>query len=432
MSHLPSKAASAAILSILLSGSALVACSGATESELFGASAPGTHSVTTGEEEVTEETPAEEPGAPPPSDRSDAGKPAKKQDASAPDAAAPTGCTFKDAIDHDGDGLSFAAGDCNDCDPRIRPGRIDQPGNGLDEDCSGKADDDGSCDTGLALASNDAALGARALGVCHALPPGASAGWGIVSARYVKPDGTPLPTSPKAALGHGLLPSFGSFAPRYGATMLGLSSGAARAPSQPDYKSPSGLDKGYGHGLPSAFARTWPACTAAGKLDESGTARDGIALELQVKVPMDARSMSFEHALFTYDFSESVCSAYADSFAVLMVPPPPGAVDGNLVSDPLGGPLGVNSPLLQTCSPGTFGGLVFACGNGAAGLAGTGFEGRGGTGWLRTTTPVTPGAVVTLLFAVWDSSDGHYDTTVLLDSLRFWPLPVSTVSTSPI
>jgi arylsulfatase A-like enzyme len=40
--------------------------------------------------------------------------------------------------DHDGFAGRFGGGDCNDGDARVNPGAVDQPGNGVDEDCSGR------------------------------------------------------------------------------------------------------------------------------------------------------------------------------------------------------------------------------------------------------------------------------------------------------
>lgn len=394
----------------------VAACQGAKDTELD-------------DQGVTHLTDPAEPGADAPAaeDRQDGSSPGTGSSggsSSGSTSGGPGGgCKNKDGVDHDGDGLSFLDGDCNDCDPGVRPGKIDVPGNGIDEDCSGKADEDATCDASLGLASTDPLDGARALGVCRAV--GASKpGWGVVSAKYVKPDGTPL-TDP---LGVGILDAFGPTKPSFGQRMLALSSGAARTPGQPGYAAPSGKDKAYTHGTPAGWPKPSPSCPG---IAPSPNAHDGAALELTVRVPVDAHAMSFEHALFTADFPSDVCSKYNDQFVVIMSPPPPGALDGNIVFDGLGGPIGASSPFLQVCAPGTYDGLTFACGQGTAALQGTGFEGRGATGWLRTTVPVEPSSTITLLFAVWDSGDGTYDTTVLLDSLRFWTQPVAKVQTVP-
>jgi hypothetical protein len=41
------------------------------------------------------------------------------------------------------------------------------------------------------------------------------------------------------------------------------------------------------------------------------------------------------------------------------------------------------------------------------------------TGWLRTTTPLTPGAEVTLTFSIHDEGDGILDSAVVIDNLRW-------------
>ncbi len=45
------------------------------------------------------------------------------------------------AIDDDGDGFSENQGDCNDEIPEIYPGAIEDPMNGLDDDCDGETDE---------------------------------------------------------------------------------------------------------------------------------------------------------------------------------------------------------------------------------------------------------------------------------------------------
>ena len=144
----------------------------------------------------------------------------------------PSGCGSAPGMDVDEDGYVNGE-DCNDCSPQINPGAYDEPGNGSDEDCSG-ADETAvtECDASLAI-SGSAEDAARAMGLCRFV--GASdPGWGVVSARFTRADGTGSPMSP---LMTGVLPSLGAAAPTQGNALLALSSGVARSPSQTGWTS---------------------------------------------------------------------------------------------------------------------------------------------------------------------------------------------------
>jgi hypothetical protein len=94
------------------------------------------------------------------------------------------------------------------------------------------------------------------------------------------------------------------------------------------------------------------------------------------------------------------------------------------------------------CTPQTAGGKSFACPLGAASLAGTGFEEtdnsgpHAATGWLTTSAAVesVKGQDITLLFAVWDSSDANLDSTVLIDNFTwaFTAPSTTTPTTTPV
>src|SRR4051812_27762667 len=139
--------------------------------------------------------------------------------------------------DVDGDGFTPAQGDCDDCDPNVNPNAVEVPtpmgGTPKDENCNKQIDEtDAPCDTGLKVDDADPMNAVRATDLCKV-----STGpddWGVVSARYVLPDGTDPPAASLADfhLGHGLLSHFGAnLKVRRGAAMLALSSGTARNPT---------------------------------------------------------------------------------------------------------------------------------------------------------------------------------------------------------
>jgi hypothetical protein len=357
-------------------------------------------------------------------------------------------CTYlaTDTVDHDGDGWSAAEGDCNDCNKYVNPGAYDIPSNGIDEDCSGKADDEPTgCDSTVGVSSpatTTGGEGAKAIDLCRTTvgsATGAMKTWGVESADYVTPDGASN-TSSNFMLGLGMLgPKFGtSNSVQQGARMLGLSSGSARQPTDMGYQDVSGFDKGYTSGAPAGFPGQTPACGSV----MFGAPHDGAGLRVTLRVPTNASTMSFDSNLFSYEFPDWVCSEFNDTFVVIMTPDPagePATANHNIAFDSQNNIISVNAGFMNVCDMGVQAGSssgvmkTYACPEGPGKLNGTGFgidttnnangddENQGSTDWLTTTVSVAAqaGKEITLLFAVWDSSDGVLDTTVLVDNVHW-------------
>lgn len=338
-------------------------------------------------------------------------------------------------VDTDGDGFTIAQGDCNDCTAQMNPAAYDFPGNGVDEDCSGKADDSPTdCDGSLALGSTDGVDGAKAIGLCK-MQNGQS--WGLVNARYATADNQPLANFDPQGIGHGILTGFGpNVHPQEGKKLLALSSGTARQPTDSGYQPVSGFDKGYSNTPPPGFPKESPSCPGV----TSGEPHDSAALEVTVKVPSNAKSLSFNLNFYTYEYPDFICSEYNDFFVALLNPPPAMQPDGNISFDAMGNLISVNAGFLQVCSPTSTGGKTFTCPLGTSQLSGTGFDtdmfgspvqNSAATGWLQTTSPVEPGSTIKLRFAIWDSGDGILDSTVLLDNFT-WDAKGGDTVTAPI
>lgn len=341
--------------------------------------------------------------------------------------------------DEDGDGWSVADGDCNDCTPLMNPGAYDYPGSKVDEDCNGIVDDEPKgCDEGLPIEGNDPMDAVRALGLCRTADPNApmaKKSWGVLSARYVFPDGSTASRTPKQfgphcvgdgqkgtppnSLSRGILTHFGNVTvPTGGKTMLALSTGVARSGSQGT--SPAGAQMCTSSHTPPGFPTPSKAACPNQKIDEDDTAYDAIALEIEIRTPTNAEGFSFDFNFHTYEYPNFICSQYNDFFVALLWPVhATNVLHNNISFDPQGNPVSVNNGFLEACLPGTHGGKTFPCPLGIDELAGTGFDSRGATGWLRTTAPIEPGETIKLRFAIWDMGDDAYDSTVLLDNFTW-------------
>lgn len=349
--------------------------------------------------------------------------------------------------DADRDGYSPDEGDCDDCDPRVNPGALDVPENGRDEDCNGEdALPSLPCDGPLEATSTDARDAARALDLCE--ERGEALGeWGLVSARFRRYNGTSRLESP---LQIWLPERFGGVTPRFGSRLFVMSTGVARDAQDAAYTrtcdafrsrrmEPEGL---WSHGAepPDGYPRDSSQCPT-GIDSTQALAYNYVELELKVRAPTNAHSLSFDSMFFTYEYPDYVCSEFNDFFVVL--------VDGkNVLFDSHGDNVGVNTALLSVCRPSERPLRPIACEQGPALLLGTGFDqgesvcgqsgsdlediGGASTGWLHTTVPVKPGRTLSLRFVLWDSGDPLLDSTVLVDNLQFAVEPAKEPSTRPI
>jgi hypothetical protein len=269
----------------------------------------------------------------------------------------------------------------------------------------------------------------------------------VKSAKWVLADGSPPPVdATKLAnfhLGHGVLPKFGTNnAPQEGSSMLMLSSGTARdkGSSESVYRT---FDKNYASNPPYGFPKSSPSCPNV----TTGQPHDATGVQIEVTVPSNALSVSFDFQFFTYEWSDFICREYNDFFVAHVEPFPTGQFDGNVAFDGLGNPISVNSAFIGSCGcPGNppgecvASGLSFKCSLGKSALIGTPFEKdeanpagwtHGSTGWLRTTTPVTPGGSFNIRFVTYDSTDGNVDSSTLIDNWR-WSGKPGTIYTEPI
>jgi hypothetical protein len=217
-----------------------------------------------------------------------------------------------------------------------------------------------------------------------------------------------------------------------------LSSGTARAPTDPGYKDVGGYDKQYTGGHPLGFPKESPACPGS----ITGVLHDGTGVEITLRVPSNAKGFSFDFNFYTYEWPSYVCSQYNDFFVALLAPIPTGQTDGNISYDSQGNPVSVNNAFVDVCGctagpPCIAGGKTYACGLGASELTGTGFGLDGGyadhaaTSWLKTTAPADPGSEITIRWGVYDSGDGVLDSTTLIDNWQ-WSAEPGKVGTAPV
>ncbi len=350
--------------------------------------------------------------------------------------------------DMDTDGWTPNQGDCNDCDPNVNPGAIDvlhsvDGGTPVwgNEDCSGMPGDNAMpCDQGLALGDLVAGDGAKAIELC-ATASMTDRKYGVLSAAYVRADGTAFPT---VAAQVGIESAWGTNVKvQGGQNMLAMSSGYSRTVGQTGACNGISCQTNATGTPPPGFPQDDPACPPTPAI------ADDVALELQIRVPTNATGYSFNFKFYSFEFPDWVCdtSGYNDQFVALVSPPPTGSyvptgsTFGNISFDSNNHPVSVNMGFFDACDPTTPARFASHCKSGGGAcppipspycplgvndLAGTGFDvwhstvgPAGATRWLKTQAPAQPGSVITVRFAIWDAGNSQFDSTVLVDNFQW-------------
>lgn len=350
-------------------------------------------------------------------------------------------CNTGDDEDGDNDGWTKAQGDCNDCDPNVNPDAVEVIGDTsdpeyepADENCNDEIDEPPPvCDQGLALNDTNPMNGAKAIDLCQ--EAGSGTNWGVLGASYVRANGTNFP-NPGASVG--LMPQFGSnIVPQGGSSMLVLSSGYARPAGHAEACGYASCSTHGSGAAPANFPQNVPSCPVG------TTINDDVALEVQIQAPSNATGYSFDFAFLSFEFPQFVCTQWNDQFIALVSPPPMGSINGNISFDANNNPVSVNIALFDHCDPSSISNYSGPnppnpfCPAGTAFLAGTGFDswdsqGAGATGWLVTTAPIDGGENFTVRWAIWDTSDQAFDSTVVVDNFRWTAEPGTTVGTDPV
>ena len=342
-----------------------------------------------------------------------------------------------DGNDGDKDGFPYQAdggGDCDDTQALVGPTSIEDPMNKVDDNCDGTVDEATLlCDDSATTTAGDSF--AKAIGLCS-------------TAKFPMVTSATFPTG--AASSRGIRAKFGDgFLPRAGSKMIMLSTGQAKDRyDDPTYQPQTGFlhNTSATHPLYSPPRCAAPAMTPP--------AQDMSELTLTLKVPQNAKSLSFNFSFFSAEYPEWVCTSFNDRFLAILESSAlnPATLPGtqcktgtavptcNISFDDKGQPVSINNGFFDVCvsaSGGTGAGMFTnMCTKPTSLLAKTGYEDMkvseagsqfagqtqmagGATGWLNTKAPVKPGETIVLRFLVLDEGDGRLDSAVLIDNFKW-------------
>jgi hypothetical protein len=224
-----------------------------------------------------------------------------------------------DVGDTDGDGWTKCNGDCcetpSQCSaPKlVNPGAFEVAGNSVDDDCDGNTDNVlSSCDGSLASNSAQAVDYARAMDLCQTTtenPALAQKKWGVIdpssSTSFYRANGAGAPHGNSRSIRQGF---GGGVTPLAGGRIAALSSGVAAAQTAPNNVSPSwqAFQGGQNMGTTSPVPSDWLTANgnnfpnAPGCPDPQGGTTANDPIMLKLRIRVPTNAKSFRVSSFFY------------------------------------------------------------------------------------------------------------------------------------
>lgn len=319
-----------------------------------------------------------------------------------------------------GDPLCEAPQVYADCDA-INNGLAELPGLVLGLDCVGAADETIPAEVTFAAVDTASWRVAKSFGFA----PGPNHGGKLWAARELEvisggegePDVPPNTSSAILILSTGRLPwvnNEGAVIVEYGAQADSEQNGNPDAPTYPLPPEPINPELGSNGGLggtPFLDCELGNDCSDSlydhWVVNDHGEFHDKIWMSFTVTPPAGVHGFVFDFAFFSAEYPQFLdVPSYADTFVAWASS---SAFTGNLTfagGDPL------SATTLQKI------GRLTVLGQDPA-LAGTGFEGHGGTEWMRVYGPAVPLEPLELTLFLTDIGDGWRASVALLDNFRW-------------